>query len=208
MRGLRACKVCSLVKVSILLCERRIALFLFFFKPPVHLWPLCTSVVSLQILRQNFDQFLYSGCENCERYLKLKGDRQKVNDCTSPNFDGWASAFWTWRNRRSKTFLLRVLCSSPFGRLISMLGPEDSWVAKWQRIGIVCNFFFCRISLFCCAMSVRPLPTCMCVSGQGLSLAVMLVGRYSATVSPLHNLTNACERNYSFNLTSTPAHAW
>ncbi|XP_003388234.1 PREDICTED: transcription elongation factor SPT4-A-like [Amphimedon queenslandica] len=68
LRGLRACKLCSMVK--------------------------------------SFDQFLYNGCDNCERYIHLKGNRGRVNDCTSPNFDG----------------------------LISMMSNEDSWVAKWQRI--------------------------------------------------------------------------
>lgn len=36
----------------------------------------------------------------------MKGDRDKVYDCTSSNFDG----------------------------LVAMMQPEDSWVAKWQRI--------------------------------------------------------------------------
>ncbi|CDW59647.1 Spt4 domain containing protein [Trichuris trichiura] len=60
---------------------------------------LCSLVKSL-------DQFENDGCENCERYLNLKMDRDRVYDCTSSNFDG----------------------------LIANANPSLSWVAKWQRI--------------------------------------------------------------------------
>ena len=52
------------------------------------------------------DQFELNGCENCEQWLHLKGDREKVYNCTSSGFDG----------------------------IISMIQPDDSWVAKWQHI--------------------------------------------------------------------------
>lgn len=57
-------------------------------------------------LVKTFDQFEADGCDNCERYLSLKNDRDKVVDCTSLNFDG----------------------------LICLMDPQDSWVAKWQKI--------------------------------------------------------------------------
>lgn len=58
-------------------------------------------------LVKTLEQFEYDGCDNCEEYLRLKNNRERVYDCTSSNFDG----------------------------LIALMGPEDSWVAKWQRIG-------------------------------------------------------------------------
>ena len=57
-------------------------------------------------LVKTIDQFEYDGCDNCEAYLQLKGNREMVYECTSSSFDG----------------------------VISMITPEDSWVAKWQRI--------------------------------------------------------------------------
>lgn len=55
---------------------------------------------------KTIDQFELDGCENCEQFLGMKGNRDMVYDCTSANFDG----------------------------MIAMMNPEDSWVAKWQRI--------------------------------------------------------------------------
>lgn len=52
------------------------------------------------------DQFEVDGCENCEQWLHLKGDRERVYNCTSSAFEG----------------------------IIAMMQPNDSWVAKWQHI--------------------------------------------------------------------------
>lgn len=68
LRGLRACKLCSMIKTS--------------------------------------DDFYRNGCDNCERHLRVKGNKDAVQECTSSNFDG----------------------------IIAMMAPEDSWVARWQRI--------------------------------------------------------------------------
>ncbi|XP_055607255.1 transcription elongation factor SPT4 [Uranotaenia lowii] len=57
-------------------------------------------------LVKTFDQFEIEGCENCEDFLRLKGNKDQVYDCTSNNFDG----------------------------LIAVMQPDDSWVCKWQRI--------------------------------------------------------------------------
>ncbi|VDP05500.1 unnamed protein product [Soboliphyme baturini] len=57
-------------------------------------------------LIKSVDQFENDGCENCEQYLMMKHDRDKVYDCTSSNFDG----------------------------IISLMNPSSSWVAKWQKI--------------------------------------------------------------------------
>jgi len=56
------------------------------------------------------DQFTYDGCDNCEEYLGMKGNREMVIDCTSTNFDGF----------------------------IALTSPEESWVAKWQKINRKC----------------------------------------------------------------------
>ncbi|GAB1608172.1 transcription elongation factor SPT4-like [Argonauta hians] len=69
-------------------------------------------------LVKTFDQFEYEGCDNCDDHLHMKNNRDAVYVCTSSNFDG----------------------------LISMMGPEDSWVAKWQRIS--------RFTKGCYAISV------------------------------------------------------
>ncbi|XP_022668008.1 transcription elongation factor SPT4-A-like [Varroa jacobsoni] len=57
-------------------------------------------------LVKSVDQFEDTGCENCDRYLRMRGNREQVHHCTSTQFDG----------------------------LIALLHPEDSWVAKWQRM--------------------------------------------------------------------------
>uniref|UniRef100_A0A4W5QNF4 Transcription elongation factor SPT4 n=1 Tax=Hucho hucho TaxID=62062 RepID=A0A4W5QNF4_9TELE len=44
-----------------------------------------------------------------QSYLQMKGNREMVYECTSSSFDG----------------------------VISQMSPEDSWVAKWQRIKFV-----------------------------------------------------------------------
>ncbi|XP_005093709.1 transcription elongation factor SPT4-A [Aplysia californica] len=57
-------------------------------------------------LVKTFEQFEFDGCENCDEYLHMKNNSDAVYECTSANFDG----------------------------LIAMMSPEDSWVAKWQRV--------------------------------------------------------------------------
>ncbi|XP_028396691.1 transcription elongation factor SPT4-like [Dendronephthya gigantea] len=52
------------------------------------------------------DQFEYDGCDNCEKFLRLKGSKDNISNCTSSNFDG----------------------------IISLISGDDSWVARWQRI--------------------------------------------------------------------------
>lgn len=41
---------------------------------------------------QNIDQFENDGCENCEEFLHMKNDRDKVFVCTSNNFDGFVTS--------------------------------------------------------------------------------------------------------------------
>ncbi|KJH52558.1 transcription initiation protein Spt4 [Dictyocaulus viviparus] len=65
---------------------------------------LCSLVKSLE-------QFEMDGCENCDRVLHMKGDTDKVYECTSTNFDG----------------------------MIAAMMPEESWVCKWQKINRKCK---------------------------------------------------------------------
>jgi len=62
-------------------------------------------------LIKTMDQFEDTGCENCEEVLQMKGDPDKVRDCTSANFDG----------------------------MISLCDQEESWVARWQKINTKCK---------------------------------------------------------------------
>nr|XP_023019213.1 transcription elongation factor SPT4 [Leptinotarsa decemlineata] len=62
-------------------------------------------------LIKSFDQFENDGCDNCDEFLRMKNNSDNVYDCTSSNFDG----------------------------MISMITPEDSWVAKWQRVNRFCR---------------------------------------------------------------------
>ncbi|KZO93764.1 transcription initiation protein spt4 [Calocera viscosa TUFC12733] len=54
---------------------------------------------------QTAAEFRKSGCPNCEELLRLRGNIDKVSACTTTAFDG----------------------------IISMINPEESWVARWQR---------------------------------------------------------------------------
>lgn len=50
-------------------------------------------------------QFRRDGCDNCEEVLQLRASTERIQDCTSPAFDG----------------------------LIALVDPEASWVGRWQR---------------------------------------------------------------------------
>ncbi|XP_071519454.1 transcription elongation factor SPT4-A [Panulirus ornatus] len=62
-------------------------------------------------LVKTLDMFESDGCDNCDEFLRMKQNRDQVFDCTSSNFDGF----------------------------IALMSPEDSWVAKWQRINRCCR---------------------------------------------------------------------
>jgi hypothetical protein len=40
------------------------------------------------VIFQTLEQFEYDGCENCETFLRMKKNRDRVMDVTSNNFDG------------------------------------------------------------------------------------------------------------------------
>jgi transcription elongation factor SPT4 len=56
-------------------------------------------------LVKTYAQFYDQGCDNCE-YLRMKDDARKVKSSTTSYFEG----------------------------LIALIEPQNSWVAKWQRI--------------------------------------------------------------------------
>lgn len=47
-----------------------------------------TSLLLKNFPSQTIDQFEYDGCDNCDAYLQMKGNREMVYDCTSSSFDG------------------------------------------------------------------------------------------------------------------------
>ncbi|KAG8518258.1 Transcription elongation factor SPT4-B [Galemys pyrenaicus] len=69
LRHLRACLLCSLVKVSV---------GNLFIRP----------MGGTKLGERTIDQFEYDGCDNCDAYLQMKGNREMVYDCTSSSFDG------------------------------------------------------------------------------------------------------------------------
>ncbi|KAF8720407.1 hypothetical protein AX14_011004 [Amanita brunnescens Koide BX004] len=50
-------------------------------------------------------EFRRSGCPNCEEVMQLKGSTERITTCTTAYFDGF----------------------------ITVIDPESSWVARWQR---------------------------------------------------------------------------
>uniref|UniRef100_T1IHW8 Transcription elongation factor SPT4 n=1 Tax=Strigamia maritima TaxID=126957 RepID=T1IHW8_STRMM len=72
--------------------------------PPENIGNLRACLICSMI--KSFKQFQLDGCDNCERYLRMKGDRDAVYDYTSANYQGF----------------------------IAMMNPQDSWACKWQRI--------------------------------------------------------------------------
>ncbi|TEB36007.1 transcription initiation protein spt4 [Coprinellus micaceus] len=49
--------------------------------------------------------FRKNGCPNCEEILQLKGNPERIANCTTTFFEG----------------------------VISVIDPDSSWVARWQR---------------------------------------------------------------------------
>ncbi|KAF2074640.1 hypothetical protein CYY_004035 [Polysphondylium violaceum] len=57
-------------------------------------------------LVKTYEQFYDFGCENCEKNLNLRGDKERINNNTTPNFEG----------------------------LIALMKPSESWIARRQRL--------------------------------------------------------------------------
>ncbi|RPA79084.1 transcription initiation Spt4 [Ascobolus immersus RN42] len=68
---------------------------------------------------QTTSYFVKNGCPNCDEVIGLKGEPDKVDDCTSPVFEG----------------------------IITLHEPGESWVAKWQRLdGYVPGIYAVKVS--------------------------------------------------------------
>ena len=46
------------------------------------------TYVLLTISFQTVDQFQQDGCDNCDKFLQMKNNSDRVDECTSQNFDG------------------------------------------------------------------------------------------------------------------------
>ena len=57
-------------------------------------------------LIKSYDQFRLHGCDNCESVLRMRGDAERVLECTSANYAGVVSVMDT-----------------------------AGWVARWMRLG-------------------------------------------------------------------------
>lgn len=90
---------------------------------------------------QSQKDFIDYGCPNCEEVMDMRGSAERVVECTSTIYDG----------------------------MIAMMEPEESWVARWQRIGKS------RVSLCFCVLS-----HCVLVTLEPLSPVdlVVVLGSY------------------------------
>lgn len=57
-------------------------------------------------LIKHVELFEKKGCDNCEEFISLRHNRDMVQSCTTSNFSG----------------------------MIALCQPDDSWVARWQRL--------------------------------------------------------------------------
>lgn len=112
LRHLRACLLCSLIKVNSIICHF------------ILVNCLCTCNCCYH---QSFEQFEFDGCDNCEEFLGMKNNREMVYDCTSNNFDGYCALCYCFVD----VLLLMILMNF---RMIALTNPDESWVAKWQKI--------------------------------------------------------------------------
>ncbi len=56
----------------------------------------------------------------------MKNNREMVYDCTSNNFDGYCVLFYC-------VYVLLLMILINF-RMLALTNPDESWVAKWQKI--------------------------------------------------------------------------
>ena len=88
LRHLRACLLCSLIKVCIHCMIVLINETIVCMDGVVDVLWMCWMC---WCDGQSFDQFEFDGCDNCDEYLGMKNNREMVYDCTSSNFDGSVS---------------------------------------------------------------------------------------------------------------------
>jgi transcription elongation factor SPT4 len=92
--------VCSIVKTTTVRSQ-------FPSRPArTSLLPLPSPLQNTNIPPPQIQEFIRSGCPNCESFLQLQNSPDTVAECTSAVFDS----------------------------LITVGDPATSWVAKWQRL--------------------------------------------------------------------------
>jgi len=74
--------------------------------PSARTFPSPLSPLPSKTLTSPIQEFIRSGCPNCESFLQLQNSPDTVAECTSAVFDS----------------------------LITVGDPATSWVAKWQRL--------------------------------------------------------------------------
>lgn len=74
-------------------------------------------------------KFIKEGCPNCEDAIHLRNNSEKVEDCTSPVFEG----------------------------LVALWQPKQSWVSRWQRVdGFVRGMYAIKVSGNVCFLKAPP----------------------------------------------------
>ncbi|KAK7062985.1 Transcription elongation factor SPT4 [Halocaridina rubra] len=115
-------------------------------------------------LVKTLDMFEMDGCDNCDEFLHMKHNRDQVYDCTSSNFDGF----------------------------IALMSPEDSWVAKWQRINR------CVRGMYAISITGRlPASVIRDMKSRGINQYLLSGGWRSSNINALSNKTH----NASFGVT-------
>lgn len=77
------------------------------FYPLLQHRPMSKDCATTIGLTEILQRFLRDGCPNCESFLGLVNSTDAVQECTSQVFEG----------------------------LITVADPDNSWVARWQRLG-------------------------------------------------------------------------
>jgi transcription elongation factor SPT4 len=81
------------------------------------------------LMLQTFEQFEFDGCDNCDEFLRMKNNKDNIYDCTSNNFDGCVEFTILFTYDNYNWWEIYFIPS-----MVALMSPEDSWVAKWQRI--------------------------------------------------------------------------
>ena len=108
MRYLRACMVCSIVQTA----SVRLGFIEKEKEPCGNRWKKWEELGRGRREMHFTDTFLKKqrfrdqGCPNCEEFLRLQGNQENIESCTSQVFEG----------------------------VITLADPARSWVAKWQRL--------------------------------------------------------------------------
>ncbi len=85
-------------------------------------------------LVKTMEQFESSGCDNCDEFLDMAGDPGKIHRCTTTSFEGYLLFIYLFY---LYLYLYLFIFIFIYISLVAMMIPPESWVAKWQRIGMI-----------------------------------------------------------------------